>query len=377
MESFLKLGLSESVVSGLKKQDIINPTEIQRLSIPYILKGENVIGESYTGSGKTLAFICPLFDRINISSKDIQVLILAPTYELVMQIDSQIKTLSENSNMDIVSLPIIGEVNIERQIKSLKAIKPHIIVGTPGRVFDLIKKKKIKAHNIKTIVIDEADNLLSNTNSKVVKDIIKSTMRDRKIVVFSATIDNKTLDRAKDIIESPKIIKSLEKGSLNPNIHHMYIEVDSRDKIETLRKLLFALNANKVLVFINRGHEGNIVTEKLKHHNIKALGVHGKSTKEERQKAIRDFREGKINVLISSDVSARGIDIDDITHIINLDFPANSGEYLHRVGRTARAGKRGDAISLVTSKEKAAIRVYEREFKIKLEKKSVSHGKLI
>lgn len=377
MKEFLELGLSESVVNGLREQGIETPTEIQKLVIPYILENKDVIGESHTGSGKTLAFLCPIFEKVDHTTKDVQVLILAPTYELVMQIELQIKTLSNNSNISVISLPIIGDVNIEKQIKKLKDMKPHIIVGTPGRVLDLIKKRKIKAHTIKTIVIDEGDNLLNNTNSKVVKDIVKSTMKDRNLLVFSATIDNKVLATANDIMNFAKVIKTSEKVSLNPNIDHMYIEVDSREKVEALRKLISALNPNKALVFINRGYETNMVTEKLNYHNIEALGIHGKSTKEERQKAIESFRKGKVKILVSSDISARGIDIEDVTHIINLDFPANKGEYLHRAGRTARAGKRGCAISLVTAKEKAAIRIYEREFKIKIDKKTISHGKLI
>lgn len=376
MKTFIELGLNENIINGLKKQNITTPTEIQSLSIPEILQNKDVIGESHTGSGKTIAYLAPIFQRINTDKREMQVLVLAPTHELVIQIENQVKLLSANSEINVTSLPIIGDVNIEKQIKKLKEVKPHIIVATPGRVLDLMKKKKVTAHTIKTIVIDEGDNLLDNTNSSTVKDIIKCTMRDRNILVFSATISPKVLLTAKEIMNEPKILKNEKKASLNPNISHMYVEVDPRDKVETLRKLISALEPEKALVFVNRGYEVDLVTEKLNFHNIKSLSIHKKVTKEQRQKAIESFRNGKIKVLVSSDVSARGLDIQDVTHVINLDFPTNASEYLHRAGRTARGEATGSAISLVTPKEKAAIRIYEREFKIKIEKKTLSHGKL-
>lgn len=181
MKSFKDLGLDEKIITGLNAQGITNPTEIQELSIPEILADKDVIGEAHTGSGKTLAFVAPIFQKINTEKREMQALILAPTHELVMQTEAQIKLLAKNSGMAITSLTIIGDVNIDKQIKKLKDVKPHIIVGTPGRVLDLMNKKKIASHQIKTIVIDEADNLLANTSSDFVKDIIKKTMRDREL----------------------------------------------------------------------------------------------------------------------------------------------------------------------------------------------------
>lgn len=375
---FNKLGLNENIIKGLEKQGITTPTKIQELSIPCILENKDVIGEAYTGSGKTLAFVAPLFQKIDINKKEMQVLILAPTHELVMQIVSQIKLLSKNSEISVTTLGLIGDVNIDKQIKKIKEIKPHIVVGTPGRIADLIRKRKVTAHTLKTIVIDEADNLLDNTSSPTVKDIIKATMRDRQLLVFSATINDSTLSLAKSLMKEPEVFKSTEKISLNPNISHMYIEVDKREKFETLRKLIAAVNPEKALIFVNRGYEINLVTEKLQFHNKSAFAIHKGLSKEQRQNALESFRNGKINILVSSDISARGLDIQGITHIINLDFPSNPNEYLHRAGRTARGNNLfGYTFSLVTPKEKAAIRIYEREFNIKIEKKSLKQGKLI
>ncbi|MGG7097656.1 DEAD/DEAH box helicase [Clostridium sardiniense] len=377
MKTFKELNLNDNIIAGLEKQGITTPTEIQGLTIPEILNNKDVIGEAHTGSGKTLAFLAPLFEKIDTSKKELQVLILAPTRELVMQIEKQSKLLAENSEMPINTVPIIGDVNMDKQIKNLKGLKPNIIVGTPGRVLDLIRKKKIKAHTIKTIVLDEGDNLLDNTHARTIQDIIKTTMRDRQLLIFSATISSKAMPIAKDLMKDPVIFKNEKKASLNPNIEHMYIEVEERDKAEVLRKLIAAVNPSKAIVFINRGFDVEMIADKLNYHNKNAFAMHKRITKEQRQQALEKFRNGKINILVSSDISARGLDIQDITHIINLDFPANANEYLHRAGRTARGNAHGTTISLVTKKEFPALRIYEREFNIKLNKKQLSHGELV
>lgn len=376
MKSFKELGLNENIIKGLEVQGITSPTEIQELTIPVVLENKDVVGQAHTGSGKTLAFVAPIFQKINSEKREMQALILAPTHELVMQIEAQIKLLATNSEMPVTSLTIIGDVNIDKQIKRLKEVKPHIIVGSPGRVLDLMNKKRIAAHTLKTIVIDEADNLLDNTSAEFVKDIIKKTQRDRQLLLFSATVNAATLVTAKSLMKEPEIFKSEAKVSLNPNIDHVYIEVDPRDKFDTLRKLISATNPEKAIVFVNRGYEINMVADKLNFHNKATFGIHKKLTKEQRQIALESFRNGKINILVSSDLSARGLDIPGVTHIINLDFPGNSNEYLHRAGRTARGVASGTTVSLVTSRELGAIRVYERDFNINIVKKNLRNGEL-
>lgn len=377
MKSFSELGLNDNIVKGLELQGITEPTEIQSLTIPEILKNKDVIGESFTGSGKTLAFLAPIFQKINTEKREMQVLIIQPTHELVMQTEAQIKMLAVNSNVSVTSLTLIGDVNIFNQIKKLKEIKPHIIVGTPGRVLDLMNKKKISAHTIKTIVIDEADNLLDNTSSAFVKDIIKKTMKDREILIFSATINKNTLETAKALMKDPVIFKNESNFSLNPVIEHMYIETDPREKSEVLRKLTSAINLQKAVVFVNNVYNIDLVAERLNYHNKNAFAMHNKLTKEQRQNAMEKFRKGQIKILVSSDISARGLDIENVTHIINLDFPSNPLEYLHRAGRTARGKNSGCTISLVTAKEMHLIKKYEKEFKIKIVKKQLKQGQLL
>ena len=353
--SFNELNLNPNIIEGLKLQGITSPTEIQSLTIKEALENLDIIAEAHTGSGKTLSYICPIFQKINIEKKEMQAIILAPTHELVMQIDAQIKLLAKNSNMNVTSLTIMGESNIEKQIKKLKEIKPHIIVGSAGRVLDLIKKKKITAHTIKTIVIDEADSLLAKNKSIIIKDIIKATMRDRQLMFFSASMNDSALEISKSLVKEVHIVKSEAKSVLNPNISHMYITCEFRDRFETLRKLLAAESPQRAIVFINNSTELQNINEKLDYHKVKSTAIFGNASKEQRQRSIEAFRSGKFNVLVSSDVSARGLDIPEVTHIISMDFPENPDEYLHRAGRTARGNLFGCSICIGTRRDLDAI----------------------
>ncbi|WP_123053273.1 DEAD/DEAH box helicase [Clostridium sp. JN-1] len=373
---FEEIGLSTSIVEGLKKLGIKIPTEIQEKVVPLALMNNDIIGQSKTGSGKTLAYLLPSFQRTDTEKREMQVIILAPTHELVMQVYRTITSLSEASGVKVRSAAVIGDTNINRQIEKLRE-KPHIIVGTPGRTLELIKRKKISAHTIKTIVIDEADKLLDVNNVKVVKDIIKTTLRDRQLMLFSATMSLKTLSTAKDIMKNPHIIRIDSKIEVNPNINHYYFTCEQRDKIEILRKLVHAINPDKSIVFINKSDDINITTSKLKYHKIKVESLHGTNIKEDRKKALQDFRLGKLQLLVASDIASRGLDIKGITHVFNLDIPEQSISYLHRVGRCGRGSNHGTAISIVSPREVSLIKQYEKKFKIKILHKSVYKGKIV
>nr|WP_205910933.1 DEAD/DEAH box helicase [Clostridium sporogenes] len=375
MNSFDALNLNTMLVEGLKKLNINEPTEIQKRAIPLAMENRDIIGQSETGTGKTLAYLLPVFEKVNVEKKEMQTIILAPTHELSMQINNEIRNIASNSNMAVRSMAIIGEANIKRQIEKLKE-KPHIIVGSPGRILELIKKKKITAHTVKTIVIDEGDKLLDKNNIKVVKDVIKTTLKERQLMLFSATITESSLNIAKDLMKEAEVIKVKEQNTVNENIKHLYITGEHRERIEVLRKLIASINPKRAIVFINRNEEIELTTLKLQYHKIKAYGIYGAAEKEQRKKALEDFRLGKVQILVSSDLSARGLDIKDVTHIFNLDLPENPKEYLHRVGRTGRASEEGTAISIITEKEKALIRKYEKEFNINIEEKKIYKGTL-
>ena len=377
MTTFKELNLNLNLIEGLQKQNITEPTEVQTLSIGKILENKDLLVNAQTGSGKTLAYLLPMFEKIDTSKRETQVLVLAPTHELVMQIVDQAKLLATNSNIDVTSFSLIGEVNIQKQIKNIKAIKPHIVVGTCGRVLDLIQQRKLKAHTIKTIVLDEIDSLLSGDNTKRVKDIIKTTLRDRQVLGFSASLNENTIDICDSIMKSPELIKTKEELVINPNINHMYLYGDRRDKFNLLRKSIAATTPKRAIVFVNDENSIEIITSKLNYHNYKAVGIYGRMTKEDRKNALNAFKLGKAKILVSSDLSARGLDIVDITHVFNLDFPGSPNEYIHRCGRTARGKRSGDAISIVTNQNLSTIRDYKRNFNINIKPKELKEGKLV
>lgn len=376
-KSFNELNINNSIVVGLEKQNITIPTGIQETAIPFALENKDIIAEAHTGTGKTLAFLIPIFEKINVEKREMQAIILAPTHELVVQIESQIKLLSTNSSINVTSLSIMGESNIEKQIKKLKEVKPHIIVGSPGRILDLIKKKKITAHTIKTIVLDEADNLLSKNKPVIIKDIIKSTMKDRQLMFFSASINKETLNLAKTLVKDVEIIKIENKSEINPKIEHICILGSLRDRFENLRKLLAAEQPQRAIVFVNNNTDLRQINEKLQYHKVKSTAIYGNASKEERQRALDAFRRGKCNVLVSSDLSARGLDIPEVSHIISLDFPVNPDEYLHRAGRTARGNNSGVSVCLITNKDIEILQSYEKAFDIEFTVKKLYGGKLM
>ncbi|MGN0027823.1 MAG: DEAD/DEAH box helicase [Clostridium sp.] len=372
--NFKNLKINENLIKGLNIIGIEEPTEIQKEVIPVALDGENLIGQSETGTGKTLAYLLPTLEKIDISKKEMQCIILAPTHELAIQINNTINELKQVASLDITSTALIGSANIKRQIESLKA-KPHIIVGSAGRILELIGKKKVSAHTIKTIIIDEVDKLLDKNNLSVVKNIIKATQKQTQVMMFSATLNNKTLDIAKTLKENIKVI-SVKNNKVNENINHNYIKTDSRRKIETLRKLINATKAERILVFNNDIYTTNTTIENLTASNIKVAAIGGNNKMEERKKALEDFRKGKIQVLIASDVAARGLDIKGVTHVINLDIPEDSNDYLHRSGRVGRAGEFGEVFSIVSDREEKIIKIHEKNFKINITEKQLYKGNI-
>ncbi|MBQ2859972.1 MAG: DEAD/DEAH box helicase [Peptococcaceae bacterium] len=376
--SFETLLNHEALAQALAKMNITEPTDIQAQVIPHMLEGRDVIGQAHTGSGKTLAYLCPILMQIDPTAKQVQALILAPTHELVMQIYRLAVQLCKDAELDIRCMSIIGEANINNQITKLKE-KPQLIVGTPGRVLDLIKKKKINCQTIRTVIIDEMDNLLDNTNQETMQNIIKSMLRDRQLAAFSATASAYTLELLKNHMHDPVEIVSKAEVKMNPNIEHFYLIGEQRDKFVLQGKLLHALDeeAERILIFMNDGPELDFLVDKLNYHKIRTYSLHGIVDKEERQKAMDEFRRGKIKILVSSDLAARGLDIPDITHVINMDFPAEPNEYIHRSGRTARGERTGQCYSLVNPKELAALRIYQRDFEIEVKPVHLVKGKIL
>jgi len=373
--SFQALQLKDELISGLQKQNIISPTPIQALTYPAFSEGKDLMVESHTGSGKTLAFLLPLFEKINTDLKANQAIILAPTHELAHQIHEQIKLLAKNSGLSITSILIMGEVSIEKQIVKLRE-KPQIIVGSPGRILDLMLKKKISTSTLETVLLDEADNLLETSQSATVKKLLYQIGNNVQVAMFSASMNASVQKLATPFLKDPVFLRTSEKTALNPDIEHFYIKTTLREKFDTLKKLLLATNTPRALVFVSQHTDTRVLVEKLNYHGFTVATISGKLSKEERKNALSQFKSGKVKILLSSDLSARGLDVAHITHIFHYDLPLTPQDYLHRSGRSARNGEKGTSISILTPKDLGIIGLLERTFKIKPNEITLIQGRI-
>lgn len=378
-QNFETLGVSKDLIAGLAKQSITYPTDIQQKMIPAICTGQDVVGRSETGSGKTLAYLLPIFLRLDPDVRGTQAIILAPTHELAAQVHKQAELLAQNAGVNVRSALIIGTAGIQRQMEKLKE-KPKIVVGSAGRMLDLIKRKKIQAHLVKTIVLDEGDRLLEDGNFAAVQAVIKTTLRDRQIVLLSASVGSETLQRAKQIMKENMLRLEGETksglGLVPENIAHHYILTTHREKFVMLRKVLAGEKPKKAMIFLNNLENIEVTVDKLNYHGIKADGIYGQAGKTDRKTALENFRNGKISVLVASDIGARGLDIPDVTHVIHMDIPEDPTQYLHRAGRCGRNGKSGYSISIVTPYERKWIHKYEKVWGIRFTQKDMIQGKL-
>lgn len=372
---FKEFGLDEAITKALSKEKINKANEVQQ-AVFDADENRDLIVQSETGSGKTLAYLLPIYKKLIPVEKGMQALVLVPTHELAMQVNRQVQSLSKNSGYNVQSATIVGDVNINRQIEKLKE-KPQIVIGTTGRILELIKKKKITAHTIKTIVIDEADKMLDKNNIDGVKAVIKCCMRDTKIVMFSASMSKEAVEVGKSILKDPITIKAAKEMVIPKNINHIYFVVDRRDKLEMLRKLANSLKPKKAMVFVNKVSDIEELTQKLQYHNYNAQCIHGTNVKKDRKKAIDDFKNNKLQFLIATDIAARGLHFEEVDAIFHISIPENPNDYLHRAGRTGRNGKEGLSVLIVTSKELALINKYKKEFKIDINPCKISCGKVI
>jgi len=375
IELLKSLNMEETILTALKKQNITVPTDVQRKVIPEVLKNKDLIVRSQTGTGKTLAYLIPIFEKLK-ESNDLHTIVLVPTHELAAQVHKQIEFLSQNSAIKARSALIIGNVNIDRQITKLKE-KPQIIVGSTGRILELIKKRKITAHTVKSIIIDEADRLMLESTYEDVKAVIKTTLRERQIMMFSATISPQTLIKAKEIMKDPLYIEVKESTAVPEAIEHIYFVAEERKKFDVLRKLLRTINPERAIVFAGKSDDVEIILSKLIHHKFNVHAIHGANIKLDRKKALDDFKSGKVQILLASDIAARGLDISGITHVFSLNAPEDPKAYVHRVGRTGRAGNKGMAVSIVSPKELSTIKIYRNALKINISEKALYEGKIV
>ncbi|WP_102346480.1 DEAD/DEAH box helicase [Bacillus sp. Marseille-P3661] len=366
------LNVAPFLKDAWEKAGFKEPTKIQDKTIPIINDGEDIIAESPTGTGKTLAYLLPLLNKIEPNTKQIQVVILTPTRELAMQIHQVIQTFTQNS--EIVSGSFIGGVDIKRQIDRLKK-NPQIIVGTPGRVMELIDKKKMKMHEVKTVVVDEVDQMVEQSLLTEVKVIIQSTLKERQVLFFSATISEKVEEVAKQVMVEPALVRVEREATAN--VEHLYFVCEQRDKIDLLRRIYKMNESMKALIFINDAVHIDRVADKFRYKKIPIGVLHSDAGKKERASAIQQFRAGTLPLILATDIAARGMDIQGLTHVIHLDVPEKIEQYIHRSGRTGRMGATGTVISLVTPSEEKSLLRFGRELNVTISKKELYKGEII
>jgi len=360
--TFTDLQLPPDLIEALSKQQISEPTPIQSAALPVLLAGKDAYLNAETGTGKTLAYLLPLMARIDLAQVATQVVIVAPTHELSIQIHRQSCDLAQNAGRAIRSVLLIGGTATARQIEKLKS-KPHVVVGSPGRIVELIERGKLKTPHLRAIVVDEADRLLQDENLKWIQKIVGLAPPARQLIFASATIEAQTREVLASL--SPEAV-TLSPGTaaVNENIQHLYLICEERDKPDILRKLLHALDVPRSIVFVHRNEVAERVAAKLAHHKLAVADLTAALDKLDRKHAMDGIRSGAINIMIASDLAARGLDIPAVTHVFNLDVPTMSTAYLHRVGRTGRAGAQGTAVSLLTEIEARLVRRYEQELGI-------------
>lgn len=372
---FNTMGIAPFLMQALKKMNISTPTEIQEEAIPKILAGENVVGRSKTGSGKTLAYLLPLISKLEEGNKDLQGIILAPTQELAMQIFRVVEELMENTSFTIDAF--IGNANIKRQLEKLKKQKPQLIVGTPGRVLELAQQKKLKIHQCKLIVIDEADRMLQERETRqAFVEISKRLDKDSQYMFFSATIPTKLLEDIETMIRASVSLVSSEEKLEVEKVEHTFLQCDERERIDTARRLVHSMKVKRGIVFVNHLDKVAETTEKFTYKGMKVAALSSDTDKHHRAKVLQQLQKGDIDVIVASDVAARGLDVNDVSHVINLHPPVDVDAYVHRAGRTGRMGKKGFVITLVTGKERFIIEKFEKKLGIKMIEKELSFGKL-
>lgn len=373
--TFADLKLPPDLIDALAKQDIADPTPIQAAAIPVLLAAQDAYLHAETGTGKTLAYLLPLFCRIDPGLAATQVIIVAPTHELAIQIHRQCTELAQNAGRAVRTVLLIGGTSTERQIDKLKK-KPQIVVGSPGRIGELLARAKLKARDVRAIVVDEADRLLNDETLPSLLPIIKAAPSSRQLIFASATIEAETPGALADIAPGLVMLKA-GAAAVNENIEHLYLVCEERDKPDELRKLLHALEPERAIVFVHRNDVAEKIAARLAHHQVSAVDLNAARDKLDRKEAMDGLRSGAVRVLIASDIAARGLDIKGVTHVFNFDVPTMSKAYLHRAGRTGRAGAKGVAISLATEVEARVVPRYQQELGIVMKRVRMREGHLI
>jgi ATP-dependent RNA helicase DeaD len=364
---FRELGLQEPILRALKQQGFEKPTLIQEKTIPLVLAGKDIMAGSATGSGKTLAFGASIIQNAK-RGNGIQALILTPTRELAEQVSNSLKTFSAHQPLKVAA--VYGGVSINQQIKELK--RADVVVGTPGRILDHIGRKTIRFDKLKTLVLDEADTMLDMGFIVDVEKIIKKCPKDRQTLLFSATLTKAVNSMAWR--HTNKAVSIMTKGMVDPGkLTQVYHVISNSLKFSLLIHLLKNEDAELAMVFCDTRINTDLVAKNLRRSGIEARAIHGGFSQDKRTRVIKQFHSKTVHVLVCTDVAARGLDIRGVSHVYNYDLPKDSKQYIHRIGRTARAGKEGKAISIITKRKQAQFSRMLKDKSIEIAKKTTPH----
>jgi ATP-dependent RNA helicase RhlE len=345
-QSFADLGASSAVVAALAHRGITEPFAVQKLVIADVLAGRDVLAKSPTGSGKTLAFGIPLVDRLDASGPKQAALVLAPTRELASQICEEIRAIAHARGLVVAA--VYGGTGIERQSKLAR--RAHMIVATPGRLEDLIDRGAVRLDAVRVLVLDEADRMLDMGFRPAVDRIVARTPRARQTLFFSATLDGEVGKLAAAYTRQPRRHEHKPTHERH-DIDHHFVAVEHAAKLEQLVDVLRADDVERALVFVRTKRGADRLVKRLRSHAVEAIGMHGDKSQRQREKALARFQSGDCGVLVATDVAARGLDVDGISHVVHFDAPADGDSYVHRAGRTGRAGRSGSSITFVMAEQ--------------------------
>lgn len=363
---FEELNCSEEIRKAVKDMGFEETTPIQALAIPLVLEGKDVVGQAQTGTGKTAAFGIPAIDMVDPQRNETQALILCPTRELAVQVSEELAKIARYKR-GVRTLPIFGGQPIERQIKGLKK-GVQIVIGTPGRVMDHMRRRTLKLDNLKMMILDEADEMLNMGFREDIETILESVSSERQTLLFSATMPKPIMDIIHKYQTDPKIVKVVHKELTTPNVNQVYLEVKQKDKLEVLTRLIDMYSPKLSLVFCNTKKKVDEVTDLLQSRGYASDKIHGDMKQSLRINVMNKFKRGDIEVLIATDVAARGLDIDDVESVFNFDMPTHEEYYVHRIGRTGRAGRAGSAFTFVTGRDFYLLRNVMKYTKKKIKK---------
>jgi ATP-dependent RNA helicase DeaD len=372
LSDFLTLGIRPEINHTLTANGLIEPTPIQEKTIPVLLSGKDVIAQAQTGTGKTLAFVLPILERVDPKKENIQALIITPTRELALQITTEVKKLTTHLE-EVNVLAVYGGQDVEQQMKKLRRAI-HIVIGTPGRLLDHLRRDTIQLSDVSMLVLDEADQMLHMGFLAEVEEIIQETSSSRQTMLFSATMPQEIRSLANRFMHKPQDIRVRSTRITVEDIRQIVVETTDRAKQGALRSIINEYRPFLAIIFCRTKRRAKTLNEALKEHGYESDELHGDLSQAKREQVMKRFREAKMQFLVATDVAARGLDVEGVTHVFNYDIPHDVESYIHRIGRTGRAGGKGLAITFAAPKDRMYLEMIEKGINLSLERRTIEEA---